>query len=460
VAEQKIEFVTRKIRSLYSFLFIPVIRFIFFAASFFNSKARRGLEGRKNLFEKLERKLSKVPAGTRVWVHASSLGEFEQAKPIIEILKKSGYVIVVSFFSPSGYEHSLNYASADVVTYIPLDSKKNARRFAKLVSPRVMVVMRYDLWMNHLIAVKELGAKVVVADATFSMKLFQRAKFLKDFYRQVYNLADSILSTNSDNKKMFDFFLGTGKTSVAGDTRFDRVYGKSISNNVSQKITIKIDSSGRVVMILGSVWRQDMNIIGEGISRLIEKFPALLVLIVPHEPTGEEIGKLTEQFPEAGVLSKINGSQNDTPQVLIVDRVGILTQLYVLADIAYVGGGFGAGIHSVLEPAVYGIPIITGPRIERSDEAMQLMQDGALFFVKDASDSYKIMLKMVQDEAARKKAGKIAREFVEKNIGASAVVAEQIIKFCSEGHVRMDPFGKGFSKEGFHDLRSVHSDRN
>lgn len=432
MAEQKVEFVTKKIRWLYSFLFIPAIHSIFFVASFFNSKARRGLDGRKRLFDELERKLSKIPAGPRVWFHASSLGEFEQAKPIIEILKKSGYVIVVSFFSPSGYEHSLNYPSADVVTYIPLDSKKNAERFARLVSPRVVVVMRYDLWMNHLIAAKELGARVVVADATFSMKLLQRAKFLKDFYRQVYNLADSILATNSENKKMFDFFLGAGKALVAGDTRFDRVYSRSISNNVSQKIPVKIDTPNRVVMILGSTWRQDMNVIGDGIKRLTEEFPSLSVFIVPHEPTSEEVEKLTGQFPEAGVLSKVDGSQNDATQVLIVDRVGILTQLYLLADVAYVGGGFGAGVHSVLEPAVYGIPIITGPRIERSDEAMQLMQNGALFFVKDSSDAYEIMVKMVQNETERKQAGKIAKEFVDKNLGAAAIVAGQIMKFCGD----------------------------
>ncbi len=432
MAEQKVEFSTKKIRSLYSFIFIPAIHLIFFVASFFNSKARRGLEGRKNLFDELAGKLSKVPAGPRVWFHVSSLGEFEQAKPIIEILKKSGYVIIVSFFSPSGYEHSLNYSSADVVTYIPLDSKRNAERFAGLVAPRVVVVMRYDLWMNHLIAAKELGAKIIVADATFSMKLLQRAKFLKDFYREVYNLADLILATNSENKKMFDFFLGAGNTLVAGDTRFDRVYSRSISNNVSQNIPLWIDKSKRVVMILGSTWRQDMNVIGDGIKRLTQEFPSLSVLIVPHEPTSEEVEKLTEQFHGAGVLSKVDGVQNDPAQVLIVDRVGILTQLYVLADVAYVGGGFGAGVHSVLEPAVYGIPIITGPRIERSDEAMQLMQSGALFFVKDSSDAYEVMLKMVQNETERKQAGKIAKEFVNTNLGASAIVAGQIMKFCGD----------------------------
>ncbi|MFZ1081714.1 MAG: 3-deoxy-D-manno-octulosonic acid transferase, partial [Candidatus Kryptoniota bacterium] len=184
--------------------------------------------------------------------------------------------------------------------------------------------------------------------------------------------------------------------------------------------------------VLGSTWREDIDVIGEAVKKLSKDFPSLSVVIVPHEPTTEEVSRLHGQFPMAKILSQISDRQADGSVFYIVDRVGILTQLYVFGDIAYVGGGFGAGVHSVLEPAVYGIPIITGPRIERSDEAMQLMQDGALFFVKDSSTAYEIMLKMVQDKSARKEAGKIAKAFVDRHLGASAIVAEQIMKFCQE----------------------------
>lgn len=442
MAKQKVEgirstsaaepLISKKLDFLYSFIFVNLIHLFFFLVSIFNQKTRRGLRGRKNLFVNLEKRLSVISLDRRIWFHASSFGEFEQAKPIIEILKRSGYNIVVSFFSPSGYEHSLNYSDADVVTYIPLDSPKNAKRFVQMIKPRVVVVMRYDLWMNHLIAAKEFGAKIVIADATFSMKLFNRAEILRDFFRQLYRLADSILVTTREHKKMFDFFLGREITTVAGDTRFDRVYGRSISNNVAQKFPISFDKSKRIVMVLGSTWREDIDVIGEELNKLSIQFPSLSVLIVPHEPTMEEVSRLHGQFPAARVLSEINGGMVNGLQFYIVDRVGLLTQLYVFGDIAYVGGGFGAGVHSVLEPAVYGIPIITGPRIERSDEAMQLMQDGALFFVKDSADARNIMLKMVQDESARKKAGKIAKAFVDRHLGASSIVAEQIMKFCED----------------------------
>jgi 3-deoxy-D-manno-octulosonic-acid transferase len=417
---------------LYSFVFISVLHVIFYIASLFNSKARRGIKGRKKLFDILKKNLATIPEGNRIWFHASSLGEFEQAKPVIEILKRSGYRIIVSFFSPSGYEHSLNYSSADVITYIPFDTPRNARRFVELVKPRVVVIMRYDLWPNHLFAAKRFGAKVIVADATFSSKLFNRAKVLRNFYRWMYLLADLILATNQGNKKMFDFFLENEVAIVGGDTRFDRVYQKSIFNDVSHKIPIVIDRSERICMILGSTWRSDIDILRDPLIRLSKEFENLSIIIVPHEPTSEEVNRLRSEFSGARILSEMNNDSDNRASCYIIDRVGLLTQLYVLGDIAYVGGGFGAGVHNVLEPAVYGIPIITGPRIEGSDEAMQLMQEGGLFYVKDSISAYRVMLKMVRDELVRRRAGEIAKNYVMRNLGASTVVAEHVMKFCGD----------------------------
>ncbi len=404
----------------------------FLADSCFNEKARRSCRGRRDLFSILEEKLSHIPDGMRVWFHSSSLGEFEQAKPIIEILRKSGYRIIVSFFSPSGYEHSLKYPDADAITYIPFDRPGNARRFIDLVKPRVVVVMRYDLWLNHLVAAKEAGAKVILADATFPTKLIHRSKLLKNFFRVLYKLPDSILTTTPEHKKMFDSFLGSEVSRAVGDTRFDRVYGRSVLNNVAQKIRFKIDRSRKIVMVLGSTWRQDLDVVADALTRLMKRFRAFIVFVVPHEPTSEEVNRLRVQFPNAKVLSELGDGEDLDSSSLIVDRVGILTQLYKFGDIAYVGGGFGAGVHSVLEPAVYGMPIITGPRIERSDEAVQLMRDGALFFVKDTRSAYRTMLKMVDDEVARKEAGKIAKTFVDQHLGASSAVAEEVMRLCGK----------------------------
>ncbi len=415
---------------LYSYFFIGIMYALFFLVSLFNKKARRGLKGRKSLFSELERGLSNIPEDRRVWFHASSLGEFEQAKPIIELLKQSGYRIIVSFFSPSGYEYSKNYSAADVITYIPIDTRRNARKFVSMVRPRVAVVMRYDLWLNHLREARKFGTRIILADATFPMKLFQRANFLRDFYRRLYGLPHAILATTTEHKKMFDFFLGSDVTIVAGDTRFDRVYGRSVSNNMAQKLPFSIDKSRRTVLILGSTWRQDLEVLADSLNRVIEKFPRLTVIVVPHEPTLDEVERLRIEFPGARVLSEMSGGENEEFSALIIDRVGILTQLYIMGDVADVGGGFGAGVHSVLEPAVYGMPIITGPRIERSDEAVRLMQTGALFFVKDPPGAYRTLLNMIGDETARKEAGRIAKAFVDQHLGASAAVAAKVREFC------------------------------
>jgi 3-deoxy-D-manno-octulosonic-acid transferase len=299
-----------------------------------------------------------------------------------------------------------------------------------MVKPCVAVVMRYDLWLNHLGEARKFGTRIILADATFPMKLFQRANFLRDFYRKLYSLPHAILATTSEHKKMFDFFLGSDVTSVVGDTRFDRVYGRSVSNNMAQKLPFSIDKSRRTVLILGSTWRQDMEVLADSLSRVLEKFPKLVVIIVPHEPTADEVDRLRTEFPAARVLSELKGGKDEEFSTLIVDRVGILTQLYIMGDVAYVGGGFGAGVHSVLEPAVYGMPIVTGPRIERSDEAVNLMKTGALFFVKDAPGAYKTILRMIGDETARKEAGRIAKGFVDQHLGASAAVAAKVRELC------------------------------
>ena len=430
MAKQEIRNVSALTGFLYSHVFINLMYVAFSIFSLFDSKARRGFKGRTELFRLLKENMSRVPEDKRVWFHASSLGEFEQAKPIIEILKKSGYHVIASFFSPSGYDYSRNYPYADIVTYLPIDTPANARRFISLVKPSVAVIMRYDLWMNHLKEARKWGTKIILADATFPMKVFQRAKFLRNFYRQLYSMPHEILTTTIEHKKMFDFFLGSEVATVVGDTRFDRVYNRSISNNMARGLPFSIDKARKTVLILGSVWHKDLEVIAGGLKRMLRKLESLSVLIVPHEPTTEEVGRIREEIPEAKVLSELGEEEGNDFSALIVDKVGILTQLYVLADIAYVGGGFGAGVHSVLEPAVYGVPIVTGPRIERSDEAVRLLETGGLFYVKDQAGAYRVLHRMVVNDAARKQAGRIAKTFVDEHLGASEAVAARVRQLC------------------------------
>ena len=412
-------------RLLYSYLFIGLLRFSFQVLSLFDSKVSRGVRGRRGLFKMLKDNLSKIDqTKKRIWFHASSLGEFEQAKPVIELLKAKGYAIIVSFFSPSGYEYSLNYKYADVITYLPLDSPGLAEQFVALVNANVLVVMRYDLWMNHIIEAKKKGTRVILADATFPTKVLRQPNILKKFYRILYSLPDLIIATSSDQKKIFDHFLGKETTVVGGDTRFDRVFNTSLA--AAKDFVFPIELKDKKVIVLGSTWREDFEVIAPALKKLLGKDWDLHLVIVPHEPTTREIDWIRGKFLNSVVFSELKDGLAVVKRVIIVDTVGILSKIYSIGNVAYVGGGFGGGVHSVLEPAVYGIPIVTGPRIERSNEAIELQRSGALFYVNSTSSAYRIFLKLLSDEIFQKNAGKVAKEFVTSHLGASEFVVAQV----------------------------------
>lgn len=415
---------------LYSYVFINLLRISFLVLSIFDSKVLRGVRGRRGLVNRLREKFKEIDSSKkRIWFHASSLGEFEQAKPVIELLKERDYVIIVSFFSPSGYEYSLNYRYADLITYIPLDSPKQAEEFADIVKADVLVVMRYDLWLNHIMAAKKRGTRVILADATFPTKVLRQSHFLKRFYRFLYLLPDLIITTSADQKKIFDHFLGEERTIVAGDTRFDRVFNRSLEAAKDFNFPFFRISKNNRIIVFGSTWREDIEIVAPVMKRLIKRYSDLLMVIVPHEPTTREIDGLRDVFPNATIYSKLSEDELDGEErIMIVDVVGILSKIYSIGLIAYVGGGFGSGVHSVLEPAVYGVPIVTGPHIERSNEAVELQQRGALFHVNSTSSAYKVFLRLLTDKSYLDNAGRIAKEFVHSHLGASRIVAEQIVK--------------------------------
>ncbi|MGC8654051.1 MAG: 3-deoxy-D-manno-octulosonic acid transferase [Candidatus Kryptoniota bacterium] len=418
-------------RILYSYVFVNLLRISFHIISMFDSKVSRGIEGRRGLFLKLKENLDKIDKSKkRIWFHVSSLGEFEQAKPVIELLKEKGYAVIVSFFSPSGYDYSLNYKYADVITYLPLDLPRLAKRFVELVKADVLVVMRYDLWMNHVTEAKKGGTKVILADATFPTKILRQPVFLKRFYRILYSLPDLIITTSADQKKIFDYFLQDGNTIVGGDTRFDRVLDRSEKAAREFNFPYVNELRKKKVVVLGSTWHEDIEVIGRALKKLLEKYSDLVLVIVPHEPTSREINSIREEFPGCAVFSEIKESPNLNVRVIIVDSVGILSKIYSTANIAYVGGGFGAGVHNVLEPAVYGIPIVTGPRIENSNEAVELLQIGALFYVNSARSAYKVFLRLLSDESFLNDTGRIAGQFVRSRLGASKIVVTEIEKYA------------------------------
>lgn len=416
-------------RLFYNILAVPFIWLLFRIYALLNGKARRSWNGRVGLFERLDNKLSAFPISEkRIWFHASSMGEFEQAKPIIAELKRNypRMRVVVSFFSSSGYEHSLSYKLADAITYIPFDSQSNARRFIAMVDPVAAVFMRYDLWPNHLWELNHRGIPSYIASATFHDRPYKHMPLVRNFLREIYNSARYILTVSSRDRDNFVAFkIRRPVIEQIGDTRYDQVWRRSADSRSRQILDARI-YEGKKVIVIGSSWREDDIHLLNSVERILAEIKPLLVIWVPHEPTEENLDYLEKECN--GKVSNIRLSHLHNyagESIVIVDSVGVLISLYQYAGIAYVGGGFSSGIHNVLEPAAYGVPVVFGPRHSNSQEAKALLSSDGARCVHSTEEIYQVFSTLLKDEKKRSSIGRNAGELVRSQIGAT----ERFIKF-------------------------------
>jgi len=415
--------------SAYSFLFIPFFWLVVRGIGLVNAKTRRAIRARETLFADLERQVALLGPGPRVWFHSSSMGEFEQAKSIIAELKRRhpGTLVVVSFFSPSGYEHSRKYRLAEVITYLPFDTRRNARRFLDLVRPDAAVMVRYDIWPNHIWEIHRRGIPVLIANATMSQRTQRRLPMARSFHHSVYNEIDDILTVApSDVKAFSSFSLDHPALQAIGDTRYDQVTVRSAEAKKRHIIPPAI-TAGKRVVVIGSSWPEDEDVVIPACLRLQAELGDVLVIVVPHEPTEEHIEGLEKDI--AGKASSIRFSGMNEyagENMVIVDSVGILLVLYACAHIAYVGGSFRQGIHNVLEAAVFGIPVLFGPRHRNAHEPIMLVECGGGFVVEDAEEAYRTLHNLLVDDGARKASGERAARFVESHTGATARFLEHL----------------------------------
>ena len=387
-----------------------------------NPKIRRGIQGRKGLLDRLELEVKQLKGGRRFWFHSSSMGEFEQAKPIIAELRKryDDIVIIVSFFSPSGYEHSRNYKLADLITYLPFDTVSNARRFLDLIKPTIAIMVRYDIWPNHVWELHKRGVPIVIANATMRKTSSRHYPFLRSFHRDVYEHITSILTVSRGDVDAFqNFGLRNPELHVVGETRYDQVWQRSLEAKTRHLIPATI-LRRKKIFVVGSSWDEDEAVLLPAFRRVAQHDSTALMILVPHEPTLPTLERL-----ELGLnytmrsirFSDLNDYSNEN--VILVDSIGILMSLYQYADVAYVGGSFRQGIHNVLEPAVYGIPVLYGPKHENSQEAMELARRGGSFVITNAEECYMQLRKMLNDKKARLRAGAESLRLVQENVGAT-----------------------------------------
>lgn len=415
----------------YNYAVIPIVYPLFMFIGLFNRKVKKGIRDRKKLFEKLIISLAGLEREKKmIWFHSASMGEFEQAKPIIEKLKLEKDVnVTVTFFSPSGYDNSLNYPHADIISYVPFDTEKNIERFLRLIQPDIVIFMRYDIWPNLIWQLEKNSIPWFIVDATLRSNTKRKWALSRNFHNTIYRSAAKILTvSNTDSKNFLEFNIEKKNVKAIGDTRFDRVYQKSLYAK-NYKLFPQNFFKNKKVFVLGSSWESDEEIVLHALLKLINENKSLMVILVPHEPTVARLTKLEDYFAnKTGCIrfSYINNFNGE--RIIIIDSIGILLTLYHYAHIAYVGGSFKQGIHNVLEPAVYGIPVLFGPKIQNSQEAMILVKKGGSAIVKNKDVAYNTIKQLLRDSKLRKKMGQISFDYVQSNIGATQKILDEIYK--------------------------------
>jgi 3-deoxy-D-manno-octulosonic-acid transferase len=395
-------------------------------AAAFNPKVRDALDGRRGAVERL-RSAGETLGGAVVWFHVSSVGEFEQARPVITALGRHAphAPVVVTFSSPSGYHYARKRESVDgssnirAIDYLPLDTRSNMRACLDALTPRLLVLVKFDLWPNLIWETKKRDVPIVFIDATLSPSSGRLSGAGRLLYRRIYPEIDRILAISDDDADRFRASAPDHPhITVAGDTRFDRVMERH-----RQAGGPGFHYNRRVggVVIAGSTWPPDEAHLLPALHALMSRDDSLKLIIAPHEPTPEHLGPLQEwarasRFSMGTVKS---GISDPAPRVTIIDTVGVLAEAYTLADVAYIGGAFTTGVHSVIEPAIAGLPALFGPRHDNSFEALRLIERDAGWCVRDEAAIRERLEFLLYDDRARTAAGERARAYVESQLGAT-----------------------------------------
>lgn len=392
-------------------------------ASLFNEKAQYWIEGRKQWRENLKKAASKLDSGRRnVWFHVSSLGEFEQGRPVMEELKKTKDInLILSFYSPSGYEQMKDWQVADLVTYLPLDTKKNAIDFIDIIKPDLALFVKYDLWFHYLSQLRKKKLPSLLISARFypSQAFF---KSWASWYRDLLFLFDRILVQDHESLDLLHS-INYNDAEISGDIRYDRV--DELSKNKDRFNEIEKFVDRKKVFIAGSSWPLDEDVF---IPYLLTNEKNLCSIIAPHDIGKKHIDSLVLKCKGKSILHS-NIENWNGEKILIIDSIGILSRIYKYADISYIGGAFKEGLHNILEPAAFGVPVITGPDHKGFPEGPQMEKEGGLFRVEDDKKFAIILDQLLDDEKAYSLASHSAIRFIKERKGASKRTLEAIEQY-------------------------------
>lgn len=431
----------------YNLIVLPLLVFSVPIFGSFNEKARRAIQERKGLFPRLIAELSRLGPGPRLWIHASSMGEYEQARPLLRALRRQWpkVKIILTLFSPSVFSHARDDAEADVVTYLPFDTPWNVFRMFRHIRPRALVIVRHDPWPNQIWEAKRRKVPVLVMNAALSEHSRRGLPISKEFHRYVYRDISRILAiSEEDALRIEDLTNSPRSVEVIGDTRFDQVgfrmkeafkngsfdrFKRLLSRNLTpphalaKASVLRHYAGGGVTWVAGSTWPRDEEMVLTSYRNLHRRYRFLRLILAPHEPTETALSLIETVLDNFRIsyarLSQIEDASAQPHDVILVDRVGLLAHLYGLGQMAFVGGSFGPGVHSVLEPAVCSIPVLFGPRYANAFEARLLLEKRAALCVHNADEMEEWVRQLLASPERRRSLGLAARKVVEENLGAT-----------------------------------------
>ena len=400
---------------IYNF-FILFYQFLVRIAAIRNEKARQWLVGRKDLWSQLDDQL--VSNEPIIWIHSASTGEFEQAKPVIEQLKKSypAYKVLVTFYSPSGYNAARKYALADYKFYLPADTRSNAERFLNTVRPELVIFVKYEFWHHHLKAINNRNIPLLLISSAFR-KNQAFFKWYGGFYKKMLHFFNWIFVQDTTSLNLLNQH-GITHCSISGDTRFDRV--AAISEHFTNIPAVERFAGAGNVMVAGSTWPGDEELL----ATLAIQQSGLKFIIAPHEINEDHINNIEKRFPATVRFSQFKDGEDY--HTLIIDNIGMLSRLYRYATITYVGGAFKTGLHNVLEAAVYGKPVIFGPNYSKFREARELIAAGGAFSISDSTGLVQRVSVLLNNEQALAAAYQAAASYVNENKGATTSILQMI----------------------------------
>ncbi len=409
-------------------------------AAFSNKKAKQWVDGRKDIFSRL--KQSGIKGEAIIWVHCASLGEFEQGRPVVEKLKEvyPEHKILITFFSPSGYEVRKNYKEADYIFYLPLDTPKNARNFLNIVRPQMALFVKYEFWYNYINELHRQKIPLIHISVNFRSSQIFFKPWGQWFRKQLMKITWIFVQ----NEKSLDLLdrIKIHHADVSGDTRFDRV--ADLPGEKMDSITLDSFRNNSLTLIGGSTWKPGEKMI---CSFLKKNHETIKIILAPHLVDDGHIKEIVSLFEKYNpvLFSKIKqyDDNNIIPKeikdklilsrVMIIDTIGLLSHIYRYGDIAYIGGGFGVGIHNVLEAAIYELPVIFGPNHRKFNEAIAIKELGSGFSVNNEQEFIDIAKRLITDETFRKESGINANTFVKKNSGATHLIINKVKEYIIAG---------------------------